>query len=37
MEVAYLSGGPDELLRLERIVEDELASCDSTVDVVYGS
>jgi hypothetical protein len=37
MEVAQLSDGRNELLRLERIVENELAACDVTMDVVCGS
>jgi hypothetical protein len=37
MEVAHLSDGRNELLRLKRIVENEFAACDAAIDVVCGS
>ena len=37
MEVAHLSDGRNELLRLKQIVENELAACDAAIDMVCGS
>jgi hypothetical protein len=37
VEITHLPDGVHERFRLERVVEDELASCDAAVDVVRGS
>jgi hypothetical protein len=37
MEVAHLSDGRNELVRLKRIVEHDFAGCDAARDEVCGS